>query len=247
MKAAENLFCHKRAMMGEPLVYRNGEPVTEKFVYDGATHYPYRVGDRYYNANGRVDDEKTNPHDIFLAYSNRRSIASPGEPFSLHAAMAGEPLVFRNGMKAEAQFRYHGESVPFAFRLECVVEDGKPHFMYYNAAGRRYEGMEDPFDLFMARKPVLPASGAIELLDKAAGHMRDRAANYDKPEGERSMAKTVKAFNAITGRNLTEPEGWLLMSCLKKVRAFTNPHNPHRDSLEDGIAYQALMAESMLR
>ena len=87
---------------------------------------------------------------------------------------------------------------------------------------------------------------ADTILEKAAQHMRDRAATYDKPEGERSMGKTVAAFNAITGRDLTTAEGWLMLAVLKQVRAFQNPAVPHVDSLEDGPAYLALMAEEML-
>jgi len=87
---------------------------------------------------------------------------------------------------------------------------------------------------------------ATNILEKAAQHMRDRAATYDKPEGERSMGKTVAAFNAITGRDLTTAEGWLMLAVLKQVRAFQNPAVPHVDSLEDGPAYLALMAEEML-
>ena len=87
---------------------------------------------------------------------------------------------------------------------------------------------------------------ATAILEKAAQHMRDRAATYDKPEGERSMGKTVAAFNAITGRDLTTAEGWLMLAVLKQVRAFHNPAVPHVDSLEDGPAYLALMAEEML-
>ncbi len=85
---------------------------------------------------------------------------------------------------------------------------------------------------------------ALGLLDVAAGHMRDRAATYDKPEGERSMGRTVQAFNAITGRDLTEPEGWLLMQLLKDVRLFTRP-GYHADSAEDCISYAALKAEAL--
>lgn len=85
---------------------------------------------------------------------------------------------------------------------------------------------------------------ADELLSKAAQHMQDRAATYDKPEGERSMGKAVQAFNAITGRDLTEPEGWLLLQVLKDVRLFQRP-GYHADSAEDCIAYAALKAEAM--
>ena len=86
---------------------------------------------------------------------------------------------------------------------------------------------------------------AIELLDKAANHMRDRAATYDKPEGERSMRAATVAFNAITGRNLTEAEGWLLLQVLKDVRQWQRPERYHADSAEDCIAYAALKAEAL--
>ena len=89
-------------------------------------------------------------------------------------------------------------------------------------------------------------TSAAAFLDAAAKHMRDRAATYDKPGGERSMAKTVAAFNAITGHTLSTADGWLLLQVLKQVRAFTNSAVPHRDSLEDNIAYGALLAEEML-
>lgn len=84
---------------------------------------------------------------------------------------------------------------------------------------------------------------APEMLDAAARHIRDRAATYDKPEGERSMGQTVAAFNAITGRDLRESEGWLLMELLKAVRDFTTPGG-HADSQEDRVAYAALGAEA---
>ena len=84
---------------------------------------------------------------------------------------------------------------------------------------------------------------AISLLDRAAGHMRDRAATYDKPEGERSMGRAVAAFNAITDRDLDESEGWLLLQLLKDVRLFARP-GYHADSAEDCIAYAALKAEA---
>jgi hypothetical protein len=88
---------------------------------------------------------------------------------------------------------------------------------------------------------------ADELLGSAASIMQERANQYDKPSGERSMAKTVAAFNAITGRDLSEQEGWEFMMVLKSVRFFSNTTAPHRDSLEDAIAYSALLAESALK
>jgi hypothetical protein len=86
---------------------------------------------------------------------------------------------------------------------------------------------------------------AVEILKAAAMHMDDRATTYDSSEGERSMEKTVTAFNVITGNSLTEAEGWLLMLLLKTVRN-NQRGEPHQDSLEDAVAYAALYAESQL-
>jgi hypothetical protein len=87
---------------------------------------------------------------------------------------------------------------------------------------------------------------AHEFLGKAQALMLERGKQYDKPEGERSMAATVSAFNAITGQSLTEAEGWLLLQILKDVRQWQNPAY-HADSAEDGVAYSALKAEALSR
>ena len=89
----------------------------------------------------------------------------------------------------------------------------------------------------------LPEPKAAELLGRAAAHMHDRSSTYDEPEGERSMGKIVMAFNAITGRDLTESEGWMFMQQVKLVRLFTR-REYHADSAEDNIAYAALLAEA---
>lgn len=91
--------------------------------------------------------------------------------------------------------------------------------------------------------PNVPQPKAAELLGRAAARMHERGQTYDKPEGERSMGRCVAAFNAVTGRDLTESEGWLLMALLKAVRAQTRTE-PHQDSMDDLIAYAALYAEA---
>ena len=92
-------------------------------------------------------------------------------------------------------------------------------------------------------EPHVPTPKAPELLGRAAMHMHDRAVTYDEPDGERSMGKAITAFNAISGYELTESDGWLLMAVLKAVRAQTR-QEPHGDSIEDLIAYAALYGES---
>jgi hypothetical protein len=86
---------------------------------------------------------------------------------------------------------------------------------------------------------------AEHILNKAAQIMQDRGTQYDKPEGERSMGKTVQAFNIITGRDLSESEGWLLLQILKDVRDRQRSF-AHQDSLEDCVAYAALKAEARM-
>lgn len=83
------------------------------------------------------------------------------------------------------------------------------------------------------------------LLERASRLLRQRGQQYDQPEGERSMGRTVSAFNAVTGHTLTEAQGWLLMALLKMVRDNQRPA-PHQDSCEDLVAYCALYGESRL-
>lgn len=88
---------------------------------------------------------------------------------------------------------------------------------------------------------------ADQILQAAAGHMKDRAATYDKPDGERSMAVTVEAFRAVTGDGLmnTEERGWLFMELLKAVRSQQGAYRA--DCYEDGAAYVALAGEAAAR
>ena len=86
---------------------------------------------------------------------------------------------------------------------------------------------------------------AADILNAALGHMQDRAATYDKPEGERSMGATVDAFTAVTGVCMTEEQGWLFMALLKAVRSQQGAYRS--DSYEDGAAYFALAGEAAVR
>lgn len=83
------------------------------------------------------------------------------------------------------------------------------------------------------------------FLQAAIDVQAERGKQYDAPGGERSMGRTVQAFNAITGRDLTEAEGWLLLQLLKDVRQWQNPDKFHEDSALDGVAYSSLKAEAL--
>ena len=84
---------------------------------------------------------------------------------------------------------------------------------------------------------------AADILQRAASHMKDRAAQRDTPKGERSMARCVAAFNALTGHNLSERDGWLYMVVLKAARA-TNTACGREDDYEDMTAYASLAGEA---
>jgi len=82
---------------------------------------------------------------------------------------------------------------------------------------------------------------AVDILATAAMEMDDRAKTYDAPQGERSMGKTVAAFNSVTGHKITEQQGWQFMELLKIVRSNQGGYRP--DSFVDGAAYAALAGE----
>ena len=86
-----------------------------------------------------------------------------------------------------------------------------------------------------------PTMTASDFLGAALNHLEDRASTYDNPTGERSMGRTVEAFNAITGHKLTEEHGWLLMCLLKQVRSQQGKYKS--DNYEDLTAYASLMGE----
>lgn len=86
---------------------------------------------------------------------------------------------------------------------------------------------------------------AADFLAAAGKHMQARASTYDKPAGERSMGKTVAAFNIIADQNLTEEQGWLFMGVLKKVRSQQGDFKA--DNYEDEAAYAALRGECAAR
>lgn len=84
-------------------------------------------------------------------------------------------------------------------------------------------------------------SNAPDILKKGLAAMEERAKLRDKPDGERSMAKTVQMFNTYTGKSITESEGWAFMVFLKMVRAQGGTF--HEDDYVDGASFMALLGE----
>ncbi|WP_198144081.1 DUF6378 domain-containing protein [Gilvimarinus agarilyticus] len=100
-------------------------------------------------------------------------------------------------------------------------------------------------DITKAEQPAATETPAPQFLEAAANHMRNRAKQRDSQGGERSMAKTVAAFNTIYGQQLTEEQGWQFMTLLKMTRS---AHGIYvQDDYEDGAAYFALAGETASR
>ena len=89
------------------------------------------------------------------------------------------------------------------------------------------------------------SNSAVGMLQEAAETLKQRAILRDTPDGERSMARCVEAFNAMYGAKLTEEQGWMFMVMLKAARS-ANGHQ-HPDDYVDGAAYFALAGESAIK
>jgi cell division protein FtsL len=86
------------------------------------------------------------------------------------------------------------------------------------------------------------AATATDILQEATECLTARAVERDREGGERSMRAAVTAFNALTGHELTEADGWLAMVCLKAARAEGGKFR--LDDYIDGAAYFALYGEA---
>ena len=104
---------------------------------------------------------------------------------------------------------------------------------------------KNTYEDFLELVTCAPAPNSVaDLLQRAGVLIGQRGKSRDDSGNERSMARTVAAFNAMTGHSLTEEEGWLFMRYLKDSRARKGEFN--RDDYEDGIAYAALQAEAAI-
>lgn len=132
-------------------------------------------------------------------------------------------------------WRHHDGGVWSLCGMNGDSEFFEGHWLNYHENKKKYTEAQP------ANVPVTAAS----MLTAALGHMEDRAKTYDAPGGERSMGKTVAAFNAITGLYLTEEQGWLFMEILKQVRSQQGDYRA--DNYEDMVAYAALRGECAAR
>jgi hypothetical protein len=85
---------------------------------------------------------------------------------------------------------------------------------------------------------------AIDVLELAGKTIGERGKSYDRISGERSGGRVAAAFQAITGKQFTAAEVYLVMQLAKDVRQWQRPMY-HEDSAIDCVAYAALKAEAL--
>ena len=91
--------------------------------------------------------------------------------------------------------------------------------------------------------PEIAPKSAADFLAKASSLLTERGQQYDTGK-ERSGPKIAAAFNAITGKDLTPAEVYLVLQITKDVRQWSAPEY-HPDSAEDCVSYAALKAEAL--
>lgn len=104
---------------------------------------------------------------------------------------------------------------------------------------------QTPEKLYKVGEKSETTKTATYFLNQAKSEQSDRSVTYDSPQGERSMGKTVAMFNALTGFDLTEQQGWQFMEILKMVRS--NQGKYKADNFVDGCSYASLAGEAASR
>lgn len=103
-------------------------------------------------------------------------------------------------------------------------------------------GEFQPFVSVEDAQPSPATTAAAHILQQGVDALSNRAAERDQADGERSMARCVKAFNVMFGHQITEEQGWQFMELLKMARAAGGAYR--EDDYVDGAAYAALAGEA---
>jgi hypothetical protein len=134
--------------------------------------------------------------------------------------------------RGQEQQKSQPDSTLETLKHGCV--DPVSGFYVYGEEGERLKAR-------LNEQPKADSAQAAEILTKSAELLVERGKRYDKADGTSSMDRAVAAFNEITGHNLSEADGWMLMLMLKLSRA-TAKAGYHADSYEDSAAFVGLMA-----
>ena len=112
--------------------------------------------------------------------------------------------------------------------------DGKQVLLKYNPFDKN-----DPNNPSSYTDECTEEKDADYFLKKAIEILKERGRERDV-EKERSMARIVSVYNALTGQSMSVEDGWKFMAILKLVRIQIKPHE---DGFLDALSYIALWGE----
>jgi len=154
--------------------------------------------------------------------------------------------------KARAKRAYLSISKGTARRIKKTIHDSLQRSIEGpdiapEAIGAELDRMaQKAHEIITGFKKDLPAQPcAQDFLEQAAYGIVAQGRVRDQPGGERSMARTVEAFNVLTGNLISERDGWLFMAVLNAARATAGAHSP--GDYQKGSAYFALAGECAAR
>ena len=94
-------------------------------------------------------------------------------------------------------------------------------------------------------KPIKQKT-STDYLSECIAVQKQRGEQYGSSgTGERSFTAVAKAFETLTGKELTGSDVCLILACLKVVRQYSKPNRLHEDSPLDGVSYLSLWAEEL--
>lgn len=176
--------------------------------------------------------------------------------------MLGEAVVALNADKGGLHLSVQtmGPTLLFALKPECPMaikgeeelSEGALHILKDVAMViRESADLGDPVATGCAQAET-PSNHPVEADDflvHAERLLGERGKEYDRTSGnkagrERSGGRVAEAFNAITGKDLTAAEVYLLLQCVKDVRQWSAPAF-HPDSAVDSVAFAALKSEAL--
>lgn len=99
---------------------------------------------------------------------------------------------------------------------------------------------DQPLETFPTRLSTIEQ--VTKILEQAVTEIGGRATLYDQPDGEESMPKVIRMFNALYQTNLTVEQGWMLMVLLKAVRSANGDFK--LDNYVDLAAYAAFAGKA---
>lgn len=213
------------------IVKNDGDSYSTNIYVDNLSEKHRKYGDSVYECHAEVVTKEQ--------YDNACKLVDDGYTlwFGGECPVQGDTIV-------SVAWLYNDQCGKFENMIASDLNWTKPDAVLgYKVVGEKPVSIEiirKPFDCRCGSVPTV-IYPAHSFLEKGVQHMKDRAAQRDSAEGERSMAACVNAFNAMFGKDLTETQGWQFMVLLKMARS-RNKFNP--DDYEDGAAYTGLAGEA---